>query len=153
MQVCFDLTLNRFFLCPPLRPRVLALASLPWLGLGGAPFVFPPLFFPFFGPLLVKVFTLVQTASARAAVGTHFGSSRCGLIVQVAKLRCGISRPTRGWKTLAQNRTLPSVTPPTQISINYLGVVAERVDPAQEPLRVWTLYNDKLPQLLTRSTC
>ena len=95
MQVGFGPMLNRFLLCPPLRPRVLALASLPWLGLGGAPFVFPPLFFPFFGPLLVKVFTLVQTASARAAVGTHFGLSRCGLIVQVAKLRCGISRQSQ----------------------------------------------------------
>ena len=35
---------------PPLRPWPLALAPVPWLGVGGAPFCFAPSFSPVFLP-------------------------------------------------------------------------------------------------------
>ena len=108
MQAGFGPILNRFLLCPPLRPWVLALASLPWLGLGGAPFVFP-LFFPlFFGPFLVEGVHAVNCFGAILWLKPLRFS-----IAQVAKLLCGIGRPTLALKTSNDNAT--SVTPPIQI--------------------------------------
>ena len=45
-QLQFYLKGSCFF--PPLRPWPLALAPVPWLGVGGAPFVFCISFSPFF---------------------------------------------------------------------------------------------------------
>ena len=112
-----------FLLPPPLRPRALALAPSPWLGFGGAPFVFL-VFSPCCSRALFVV-TLCRTALARAAVGTHFGSSHCGSIAQVRKSVVGSSPAVAGRKALTTNSSaVHSATPKHNKS---LGVVAERV--------------------------
>ena len=77
-------------------------------GLGAPPFVFSPVFPLFFGPLLVEGVHAVNCFGAILWLKPLRFS-----IAQVAKLLCGIGRPTLALKTSNDNAT--SVTPPFQI--------------------------------------
>ena len=64
-------------------------------------------------------------------MGTHFGSSRSGLIAQARKFFVGSVSDSSELK-LTNTANATQRTPPTQSSDKKLGVVAERVHPARE---------------------
>ena len=109
---------------PPPAASGPCLGALALVGVRGGPLCFAPVF-PLFSWALLEV-TLCRTALARAAVGTHFGSSHCGSIVQLFARVLQDRLQARCWKTTTHwtATALHSATPNSNKS---LGVVAERV--------------------------
>ena len=112
---------------PPLRPWPLALAPVPWLGVGGAPFVFCPLFFLCFPPLLQlgdhadnRLRGEIRTSFGR------FGSSFDSDSVE-AQATSGSPRPCLATKTSESCANSAKRSNQQRTVSSYLfGVVAER---------------------------
>ena len=102
-------------LAPPAAPSA-GLASPGGVGgLGAPPFVFSPFFPLFFGPLLVEGVHAVNCFGAILWLKPLRFS-----IAQVAKLLCGIGRPTLAFKTFERQRYQRYSAVPN--TYKYLGV-------------------------------
>ena len=120
---------------PPLRPRALALAPLPWLGLGGAPFLFPPVF-PSFSFLVRK---------SRCVELLWRGLLWAPILAQAIAVRLHkFARALWDRLPLSQEEKLEHLAAPLRHSATpklnkSLGVVAERVypRPAKELRQRW----------------